>query len=151
MAKKIVSRDEFLNAGDITTRDVAAPELGKDAFVRVRGASALEMDEYEGSLVTTVFKGDKAEVITNNRNAKARLVVKCVVDEDGDPVFKDADADALGRKRAGLINRLYDAIQDLSGTSRAQRDALEKNSVTAPGDCSATSSPDTSRAEHDAN
>ncbi len=123
----LLTKEQIL-ATDLKEEVVPVPEWGGE--VRVRACMACERDEYESSLVTTKVVDDKTETQENFKNAKARLVVKCVLDADGKRMFTDADADALGGKLAGVIDRLFQKIQDLSGMSRKAQKVAEKNSVT---------------------
>lgn len=133
----LLTKEQILQADDIKTETVPVPEWGGE--VRVRGAMAFEMDAYERSLyMTKTDEKDKVAVVENMDNAKARLVVKCVVGEDGERLFKDEDASALGKKSTSAVNRIFQRIQHLSGRTKEARAALEKNS--APGQSADSSS-----------
>jgi hypothetical protein len=138
----LLSKDQILEADDLKTEVVKVPEWGGE--VRVRGAMAFEMDAYEQSLFATKGVGtDKPEVIANADNSKARLVVKCVVDLEGERLFKDEEAAKLGKKSSSAINRLFQKIQHLSGRTKAARDELEKNSEPGQPEGSSSSLPGT--------
>lgn len=149
----ILSRKQIDEVSDLKTAVVEVPEWdsiatdlkeGEHAQVIVREATALERDEYDQSLVRTDFIDDKAVARTDFTNAKARLVVKCIIDTDGDRLYGDNEAAALGKKSAKVIRRLFDKIEELSGLTPKAKAATEKNSETGGTTSSASSLPGTS-------
>lgn len=140
----ILTAAQILQADDIKKVLVFVPDWNGSVYVR--GATARERDEYEQSLVYTKVKDDKTEVVENSDNARARFVVKCVVDESGNRLFTDDQADALGKKSAAMVNLLFQKIQSMSAMGKKAMDELEKKSAAGPTPISGTSSPDTSEA-----
>jgi hypothetical protein len=66
------------------------------------------------------------------------MVAKCCVDAKGKRLFSDEDVDALGKKNATPIDRLFDKIQELSGmTKKAVTDA-RKNFKAVTSDVSSS-------------
>jgi hypothetical protein len=55
------------------------------------------------------------------------LVVCSVVDESGEPLFTDADIDALGKKSTAALTRVYNAATKVSGLRPADLDNAVKN------------------------
>jgi len=98
-----LSKDQILGAVDFKYEEIEVPEWG--GSVRLRGLSAAERDEFEASVGVT-------QDLTNMR---ARLVVNCLIDEDGNRLFKNSEAKALGEKNATVMNRLFDKCRELSG------------------------------------
>lgn len=116
----MLSRDEILAADDLPTEVVSVEEWG--GKVIVRGLTARERDAYDESVLD--MRGNKAKV--KMENIRAELVARCVVDEEGKRVFSDADAKALGKKSAVVVNRLWDVARRLSGmTEEAVEEAEE--------------------------
>lgn len=126
MTLNLLSRDQILGASDIQTEDIEAPEWG--GTVRVRGLTAKQRDEYESSLVVTEGKGKSQTQRINMRNARARLAVMAVIDEDGNPLFADSDVFVLGEKSGAVIDRIFEAASRLSGISETDMDELTGNS-----------------------
>jgi len=127
---KILKKDDILNSTPALAIElVEVPEW--NGAVYVRELSASERDEYEESMLNACKIGNNTEVRMNFKNAKARLVVKCAVDENGDRLFKDTDATALGAKSAKALTRLASVIERLSGLSKKDIEELTKNSETA--------------------
>lgn len=108
---KFLSRDDILNYEDITTEVVEVPEWG--GSVRLKVLSAAERDAFEASTVTT--KGGKQK--PNLANLRARLVSRCIVDEDGNRVFESGDVARLGNKSSRALDRLFTKCQELNGFS----------------------------------
>lgn len=101
----MLSKDAILNADDRSTVDIDVPEWG--GSVRLQVMSAQQRDDYEQAL----FHSKKGERL---RNVRASLVAFCVVDDDGNAMFAAEDVEALGRKSAAAVNRLFEAAQKLN-------------------------------------
>ena len=110
-----LSRDQILGAVDFRFVDVDVPEWG--CSVRLRGLSAAERDEFEASL------GVSQDLV----NMRARLVVNCLVDENGDKLFKSSEAKELGKKNGQVINMLFDEVRKLSGMADEDLGIAEGN------------------------
>lgn len=118
-------RDDILDADDLDREKVHVPEWDVDLWVRA--LTAAERDEYESEIVQLDQAGD---VQMDRRNARAKLVVKCVVDEDGQNVFRNGDAARLGQKSGRAVDRLFAAAQRLSGITEEDMDELVGKSET---------------------
>ena len=113
---KILTRDEILRAQDLETVEVDVPEWG--GVVRVRGLTGAERDALEA---------EAAELRRPLDNFRARYVARCIVDENGERIFSDEDIEALGRKSAAALNRVFEAAVSLSALTEEDVEALEKN------------------------
>lgn len=137
-----LNRDLILKADDIHAEEVrvpewADPETGADT-VLVRGLTGRERDEYETAMVERRGK----QYVPNPVNVRARLVVRCVVGEDGQRLFADGDADELGAKSGAAVNRVYAVAARLSGLSDEDAEELAENfGITRSGFSSSTSPP----------
>ena len=123
----LFGRGEILLADDLPTEDVRIPEWekkgGPEAWVRVRGLTGRERDKYEVSI--TIGKGKDQTM--NVRNARAKLLVMCIVDETGQKIFNEADISALGEKSAAGLERLFDVATRLSGLSKRDVEELTED------------------------
>jgi len=128
----LLSRDAILAADDREYEVVPCPEWGGE--VRLRSLTGAERDAYEQSLVQT--RGKSREM--NLRNARAKLVALCAVDESGNRLFSDQDVAALGRKNAKPLDRLFDVARRLSGLSEDDVDRLTEDFDDAQSDTSTT-------------
>jgi hypothetical protein len=129
----LLTKEQILRVKDIETRTVNVPEWGGD--VLVRSLSATERDYFESKLVDQ--SGGK--VRANLQNIKARLASMAIADEDGNRVFTEQEIAILGTKSAAALNRISEAITDMSGISKKDMDELAGNSeaMTSEGSLSA--------------
>jgi hypothetical protein len=140
-APVLTSREAILGLADLPTETVLVPEWG--GAVKVRGLTGKERDDYEGGIM--VSRRDpatgKLSQTMNLANVRARLVVRSVVDEAGQRIFGDADAELLGDKSAVAVSRIFDVAQRLSGMRPEDLDELVGKSEAAPGSGSPIASP----------
>ncbi|MFE6305039.1 hypothetical protein [Nocardiopsis sp. NPDC057823] len=106
----LLTADQILAVNDEAYEEVHVPEWG--GSVRVRGITGKERDSFEASLV------DKKTGQTSKlSNARARLVVMTVVDEEGRRLFSIEDVAALGKKSAAALERVFKVATRLAGMS----------------------------------
>jgi hypothetical protein len=141
-----LSRSGILAADDIETEKVPVPEWGDDVIIR--GLTGEELDAYQASRRQFRNAGTpQQELIFVQDNARASLLVKCLVDEHGERLFTDQDAGDLGMKNGKVLDKLYDVAARLSGLSGEEQEVLEGNSGTpTPDGDSSSSSPEPSAA-----
>ena len=118
---KILTAADLLDATDLHRELVELPELGAAAYVREM--SGIERDEWESSVSRR--RGGSIEV--NRKNFRATLLVRCVCDENGERLFKDDQAGALGRVGAGTIGRLFDVAMRVNGISKSDQEELTES------------------------
>ena len=118
----ILSKRQILDALDLKTEDVEVPEWG--GTVRVRGLTGTQRDAYQFSIVH--IEGNKAT--SDLTNVSAKLVAASLIDEQGNLLFDEAEVNALGRKSAGALQRVFEVASRLSGLSKADIEMLAKNS-----------------------
>lgn len=128
----LLSRDAILNAEDRQTVDVPCPEWG--GTVRIRSISGTQRDAFEQSCM--VGKGKDRTV--NTRNARAKLVLLCAVDETGARLFSDADLSALGKKNSKPLDRLFSEAQKLCGITDEDMSELTEDFDTTQSEDSTT-------------
>lgn len=125
-------RDAARNA-KIDRDRLTVPELGGDIFVR--GMSGKERDKFEEGL--RIRKGSKAGQ-SDLRNFRAQLAVKVIVNDAGERLLNDADADLFGRLPAGVLDRIIAKCTELSGKAEQEIDDLGNDSASpAASDASA--------------
>lgn len=61
-------------------------------------------------------------------NYRARLLTKCIVDGDGQRIFRDEDAEWLGNQPNPVLERLTDKALELNHITDAALEEAEKNS-----------------------
>jgi hypothetical protein len=129
----LLSRDLILDANDLGFEDLEVPEWG--GTVRVRALTGAERDAYEASMSQQRGKN----YVRNLANIRAKLVVRSVVDENGDRLFTDQDANALGTKSAAALDRIFEVAAKLSRLSEEDVEELAGKSDSDPNDDSSSS------------
>ncbi len=114
----MISRDQLL-APKLERKSVACPELGGDVFVQSMTSADRDSFDAEQHAVK-----DTPDVF---KNFRARLVVRCIVDEAGNRVLSDQDAETFGRQNARVVDRIFDVARELSGIGSDVEDTA-KNS-----------------------
>ena len=116
----MLTRDQILAVDDRPSEKVSVPEWGGDVYVKTYGGD--ERDSFEQSIIV--------EEKTNLIGVRAKLCVRCVVDESGVRLFSDEDATLLGKKNAAAVNRVFEVAQRLNKLLREDVEELIKNSGT---------------------
>lgn len=123
----ILSKNDILAASDFATEEVFVPQWGGSVFVRT--LSGRERDEFESS--TVKMKNGKQE--PDMVNFRARFVALCVVDEQGQRLFKTrAEIDMLGSKSVAALQLLFNKAQELNSMSEDDVEELTSNFEAAP-------------------
>jgi len=103
-------------------------------IVWVRMLSGKERDAFDDE----TQKLGKAKL----HNARARLAVLLVCDEEGSRIFTDEDADTLGDHCCLYLDRIFEIGGSLNGLYQRDLDESVKNSDSGPSDDSGSNSPD---------
>lgn len=112
-------REQILSSDDIVTREIKVPEWG--CTLTVTTLTGAERDDYEAGLI----KDRQPDL----RNMRAKLCARCIVDKDGKRVFADFDIEALGKKSALALDKVFEVAQQLNGIGVKELEELAKNSV----------------------
>lgn len=131
-----LSRDDVLKAEDLTTEEVEVPEWG--GSVLVRGMTGRERDEFESSAM------DQRSGRVNYANTRAKIAIRCVVDDDGKRLFDAADIDVLGEKSGAALDRVFAVAARLSGLGDSDLAELTANFGETPSGSSSSGSPPSS-------
>lgn len=107
-------RESILTADDLPREAVEVPEWGLTVWVRTISAS--QRDAFEGALAKDQYL-----------DVRARLAAYALCDEDGSPLFTEADIKALGMKSSAAISRIADVAMRLNAVTPKDLDAIEKN------------------------
>jgi hypothetical protein len=113
-----LTRDQVLNADDCRPQAVEVPEWGGTIYVRQM--SAAERDRLEAETFRPNGKHNLA-------NLSARTVVLCACDAGGRRLFSDRDAEALGKKSAAAVSRVFKVVQQVNGLNAEAVEDAEKN------------------------
>lgn len=121
--KRLGSRSLLLSSRPLKFEDVFIEEIG--AAIRIRELKASERDAFEQMVTRTSPKGQQTVV---TENLRVRLIQLTAVNEDGTPMFTQADIPALANLSANVVGKLFDVASRLSGLSASDVENLEKNS-----------------------
>lgn len=106
---KYLSRESILSAPDVKVEDLEVPEWG--GTIMVREMTTAEVENYSMSLANN-------DGSMNHRKLggmRAKIVSWCVIDEEGEPVFKSSDVEALQRKSNRVVSLVFDKVLEMSG------------------------------------
>ena len=106
----LLDKNSILTAVDLKRETVPVPEWGKDAEVIIQEMSALDRDRLWKDLRINGEDGDKISM----ENLAAKVLVRCIVNQDGARLFVDEDAEPLGRKSQEALGRLFDVAKRLN-------------------------------------
>ena len=145
-----LSRDDILKAEDTAPEEVPVPEWG--GTVLVRGMTGKERDQFEVSLAeesagaVQVQRGRAGgrPPGRNLVNMRAKIVARCVITDDGERMFSDADVTALGEKSGAPIDRIFTVAARLSGMGEEDAETMAANFAEADGAPSSSASQETS-------
>jgi hypothetical protein len=112
-----LSKSAILAANDKKMVDHEVPEWG--GTVKLRVMTGTERDRFESEFVG----GNK-----NVEMVRAKLVAKCLCDEDGDRLFTEQEIPELGEKSAAVLDRLFSECMRLNRFTKNDVDDLAKNS-----------------------
>ena len=128
--RPLLSREAILSAEDLDRERVHVPEWGGDVYVRVM--TAAERDLWESELYEARQKGLPL------KNVRARLAVRVLVDENGQRLFSDDDAAALGAKSGRALDRIFEAASRLNRLGIEDMEAIEADFAEGQGDGSSS-------------
>lgn len=131
----LLSKQEILDADDISKELVSVPEWGGEVYVGM--LTGAERDRFEE--LSMKGKGKDREV--NLANFRARLAAAVIVDGNGNRMFSETEINVLGAKSAAALDRVYEAGTKLNRISKEDVDAAVGNSESDQSDDSGSDSP----------
>lgn len=108
---KYLSPEQILDQDDLPCEDFYVPEW--NGSVRLKTLTGAERDEFEASMI--IQKGNKQSV--NMKNLRAKLVSLCIVDENGNRLFRGDAITKLGMKSSRALDRINEKCQEMNGLS----------------------------------
>jgi hypothetical protein len=112
-----LSKAAILAANDKKMVDMDVPEWS--GSVKIRVMTGTERDRFEAEFVG----GSKSVDMV-----RAKLVAKCLCDEDGNRLFTEQEIPALGEKSAAVLDRLFTACMKLNRFTKDDVEELSGNS-----------------------
>ncbi|URL59623.1 hypothetical protein IM816_05870 [Luteibacter flocculans] len=125
---KLLTKDQILAADRKKHEDIEVKEWG--GTVRLQELSASDRDLWEAEAFTVAPDGASAKF--NPKHARARLVVRCLVDETGRRLFTDDEVAALGSLSASTMQKLFNKARALNAITNSDIKELEGNSDAGP-------------------
>lgn len=95
--------------------------------VWLKTLSGTERDEFEEG-----YSNDKSKAL------RARFLVKCLCDSDGERLFADAEVEELGKRNNIVLTRLFDLGWDFNKFSQKAADELGKDSPSSDPSAAST-------------
>jgi len=115
MSDRVLSRADFLAATEMKREAVPVPELGGTVYLsQLYAAQLLDYNELIQKL-----KRDGMQDVTPSTSLAlmARLVSMSACDEDGNPLFTEADVKELVKSHPSVLLALSTKAMELSGLS----------------------------------
>ena len=119
-----LKREAVISACDLPRERIDVPEWGTDAYVFVRGLTADERDSWD---VFCIEQRQRWKSEIGFPGMRASLVVRAVVDDEGNRIFLDTDLESIGAKSIGVVDRLYDKASQLSGMTGEAKAELKND------------------------
>lgn len=125
-------RDKILAAADIPSEKITIPEWNVE--ILVKGMSAGER------LHLQKVSYDQATGQVHMEKMYPDIVVSCCHDpETGEPIFTDADKDAILSKSSAAVEKIAEVGLRLSGLGKDSQDEAGKDSSSTPSEDSSSS------------
>ncbi len=112
-----MTAEEILAKRKLATEVVLIPEWGPEASLIVSQMTGADSDEFNDSL--WVVQGKR--IIRDHKNVTARMLVRCIVDENGKKVFRPEQVKELGELPSPILNRLDEAAKRLNSTGNLEK------------------------------
>jgi hypothetical protein len=113
-----LTRDAILRVTDLQQKAVDVPEWGGQVLVRELTASEVEKIGFD------MADGDGNVDKRRARGMMSRVVAWATIDQNGKRIFSEADVDALGQKSFKPVQRIANAVMQMSGMGAADEDDL---------------------------
>lgn len=114
-----LTREQILVSTDRKFVELEVPEWG--GTLRLGEMTGAQRDAYE-------LEVGKAQDGETELSLRAALVGRCIVNEEGIPVFHPNDIKALGEKSAQALHRVFKAAVKLNGLGKEAEETASKNS-----------------------
>jgi hypothetical protein len=113
-----LTKQQILDVTDTKTIEVEVEEWGGTVLVSTMSGSA--KDRFDASVM-----GKNGGV--NIVNIRAKLVAACLVDDEGNLLFSEADINKLGKKSCTALDKVFAAAQKLNGIGNEEIENMAKN------------------------
>lgn len=120
---KRLTRSDILSVDDIKSEVVVVPEW--DGTITIRGLDGHRRDKMTDEMLKNKeLSADGKDISVTGM--QTRMLVACIVDDNGKQLFDENDIMKMQQKNAGVISRLFVIAQRLSGTNEETLKELGK-------------------------
>lgn len=119
----LLTKEQINNSDDRPTLEIEIQEWG--GCVLLRTLSGTQRDSFEAGIL------DKNGKPTNLDNLRARFAALVLVNEDGSPMYAEAQTAQLGNKSANALTRIWDAGREFNKMDADDIESAEENSEAA--------------------
>lgn len=106
-----LTRESLLKKAERRYEEFELSINGETSTCRIRSLTERERSDYESAMQTAIGKKRDARM----RDAKRRLIVLCVVDENNEPMLKYEDIHELESIDSRVTSTIFDRCVDLVG------------------------------------
>jgi hypothetical protein len=118
----ILTFEQIIHTQDLPKELVTVPEWGGDVYIATMTAG--DRDAYEMSVATM----QNGKMKPDMRNIRAKLVSRCLVDQDGDRICTEDKINDLSKKSSKVLDRLFDIASKINGINEVDQVKIAKNS-----------------------
>ena len=136
----LLSADQILSADDIETRTVPVPEWGGAVLMRTMDGNV--RDDYTELVQSRMVGEGKKRKIGSYKGLAVSLLHKCLVKDDGTPLFQRPQLIQFQKKSSAVLARLTKVAQEMNGLSEDEVEKLAGNSESDRSDDDGTTSLD---------
>jgi len=112
-------KDKILNCDDLKKETLRIDQWGVSVVVR-------ELNAKERSWVFEILEKYKNDPLAI-KEMDAKVAIKCLLDEEGSPVFEEKDLPELLKKSGQVISDVLDVVWRLSGFDDKKKDSPQSN------------------------
>ena len=127
-----LNKEQILAARDIQIEEFYVPEW--DGSIYIKTMTAEERDKFEEAIFIKDGGKRKADVL----GLRAKLCAFVICDAEGNRLFSESEVEALSKKSAAALTRIFEKSQELSATREGDLEELVKNSESVQGEDSSS-------------
>ena len=117
-----LNKEQILAIRDIKIEELFVPEW--DGSIYIKTMTAEERDKFEEA----IFIKDSGKRKTDLSGLRAKMCAFVICDEEGNRLFSEAEVEALSKKSAAALTRIFEKSQELSATREGDLEEMIKNS-----------------------
>ena len=127
-----LNKQQILAVRDIKIEELYIPEW--DGSIYIKTMTAEERDKFEEA----IFIKDSGKRKTDLSGLRAKMCAFVICDEEGNRLFSEAEVEALSKKSAAALTRIFEKAQEISATREDDVEEMAKNSESVQGEDSSS-------------